>query len=100
MFVWLRNGDIAVAKIKIIRTWDASQNFDDNGTYTHHFPVLVVPNPRRHFSQAPLLPPPINPGQPQNQNQNAGGGTQNNLQYDFVVPLTAPPPQFEENLHV
>lgn len=64
MFVWLRNGDIAVAKIKIIRTWDASQNFDDNGTYTHHFPVLVVPNPGRHFSQAPLPPPPINPGQP------------------------------------
>ncbi|EEE68033.1 hypothetical protein OsJ_26024 [Oryza sativa Japonica Group] len=55
MFIWLRNGDIAVAKIRIIRTWDASENFDENGSYTHHFPILVVPNLGRHFTQAPPL---------------------------------------------
>nr|BAD13122.1 hypothetical protein [Oryza sativa Japonica Group]BAD33531.1 hypothetical protein [Oryza sativa Japonica Group] len=29
MFIWLRNGDIAVAKIRIIRTWDAMDNEPD-----------------------------------------------------------------------
>uniref|UniRef100_A0A0E0KB70 Uncharacterized protein n=1 Tax=Oryza punctata TaxID=4537 RepID=A0A0E0KB70_ORYPU len=56
------NGDIGIAKIEVISTRDANQNFDEDDNYIHHFPLMVLP----HMSRPHIPPQLYNNGQHQN----------------------------------